>query len=116
MRCKVTLEILLILVFLLLINFNNEFKLKGNECKRGFAGGESYYAGTDLLEYCMSCYFKKHSKVCSKCPNMITPGNSYILFQEKNYHFDVNIMQKTHIKLSSMNYHLFLLVLSLRRL
>jgi hypothetical protein len=69
-----------------------KFKLKGNECKRGFAGGESYYAGTDLLEYCMSCYFKKHSKVCSKCPNMITPGNSYILFQEKNYHFEVNII------------------------
>ena len=49
----------------------------------------------------MSCYYKLHSKVCNKCPNLITPGNSYILFEDKNYHFDCFLCGDCNNKIGS---------------
>ncbi len=57
-------------------------------CKKEFSNGESFYEGIDQKNYCTTCYNKLHSKVCSNCPNQITPSTSYVTFQEKNYHFD----------------------------
>ncbi len=42
-----------------------------------------------------------HSKSCSNCPNPICPGNAYLLFQEKNYHFECFCCSECENKIGS---------------
>jgi hypothetical protein len=84
-----------------LIYFN--FNFKGDSCKKEFSGGESYYESDDNKDYCIACFIKYHSKTCSNCPNQITPGMSYITFEEKNYHFECFLCSECKAKIGSDN-------------
>ena len=53
-----------------------------------FANGESFYKGdTEDIKYCVDCFkFKKGSKTCSYCSNLIGPSESSLVFDNKSYH------------------------------
>ena len=58
------------------------------ECKRQFSNNESFYKGTNDSPYCVECYTKLNSKMCTGCSKMIAPSETTISINDNNYHKD----------------------------
>lgn len=48
--------------------------------------GQSIYCDKQDQPYCVDCFTKKEAKECAKCLNKITPSETNLVFEDKNYH------------------------------
>jgi len=69
-----------------IISIKTSSLLSCEQCKKAFAGGESFYRGDKDKPFCVECYTKLKSKPCHGCSKQIGPSEQKLLLDEQYYH------------------------------